>query len=153
MRCGGAEGPVLRVVVDTNVWVSALIVPDSPPGEILAALRASRFDVVVTWKLVDEVLRVLKRPKVKRKYALSAEDVRDLVVLLTPVLPTVETTVPIRDPGDVPVVSAALSGRAEAIATGDADLLDDKELRAWLLERDVEVLTPVETLHRIAAPS
>jgi putative PIN family toxin of toxin-antitoxin system len=98
---------------------------------------------------VDEVVRVLRRPKLRRKYLITDDDVRDLVVLLTPVLPTVEVDVPIRDPGDVPVVAAALSGRADMIATGDADLLDDDAVVFWLLERGVEVVHTAEALRRI----
>ena len=72
-----------------------------------------------------------------------------LLGYLAPLLPTVEVDVTLRDPKDVPVVVAAIAGRADAIVTGDRDLLDDADLRAWLAERDVEVLTPAELLDRL----
>ena len=55
----------------------------------------------------------------------------------------------LRDPGDAPVVAAAVAGAADVIVTGDADLLADEALRPWLAERNVEVLTPVELLERL----
>ena len=51
--------------------------------------------------------------------------------------------------GDAPVVAAALAGAADAIVTGDSDLLADEALCRWLAERDVEVLTPVVLLERL----
>jgi predicted nucleic acid-binding protein len=73
----------------------------------------------------------------------------DVLAVLAPYLPTVEIDVPIRDPDDAPVVSAALSGRAAAIVTGDHDLLGDDGLRSWLGERGIEVLSPTEALERV----
>jgi putative PIN family toxin of toxin-antitoxin system len=92
---------------------------------------------------------VLRRPKIRRRYVISDEDIRDIVVLLSPLLPTVEIDVPMRDPLDAPVVEAALAGNADAIVTGDGDLLDDARLREWLLERGVEVLTAAQLLKRL----
>lgn len=58
---------------------------------------------------------------------------------------------PIRDAGDLPVVVAALAGRAEVIVTGDRDLLEASDLRAWLVDRGIQVVTPAEALGRLAA--
>jgi len=66
--------------------------------------------------------------------------------LLAPALPTADLDVPIRDPDDAPVVSAALAGAADIIVTGDADFLSDAVLRAWLSDRGVRVTTPAELL-------
>jgi predicted nucleic acid-binding protein len=49
----------------------------------------------------------------------------------------------------VPVVGAAIAGNATAIATGDRDLLDDADLRSWLQERRIEVVTPAAVLVRL----
>jgi predicted nucleic acid-binding protein len=59
--------------------------------------------------------------------------------------------VEIRDPADAPFVEAAVAGRADAIVTGDADLLDDCELRRWLGERGVRLLSPRDLLDEIGA--
>lgn len=65
------------------------------------------------------------------------------------ILPDVEIDVTLRDPDDAAVVSAAVSGRADTIVTGDRGLLDDAELRVWLGERGIELLTPSELLERL----
>jgi uncharacterized protein len=111
-------------------------------------VRNREVDVVISWEIAAELRDVLGRPKL-RGYEVSAEDVRDLLSLIAPDLPSVEVDVELRDPDDVAVVVAAVAGRAEAIVTGDRDLLDDAELRAWLQERDIDVLTPAELVDRI----
>jgi putative PIN family toxin of toxin-antitoxin system len=103
---------------------------------------------VISWELAAELRDVLDRPKLHR-YELTKDDVRDLLSLTAPDLPTVDLEVEVRDPDDVPVVAAAVAGHADAIVTGDRHLLDDTELRAWLLERGVELLTPAELAGRI----
>jgi predicted nucleic acid-binding protein len=69
--------------------------------------------------------------------------------LLAPLLPTVDVDVEIRDPGDAPVVAAAIEGRADAIVTGDRDLLDDASLVEWLTRHGIEVLTPSALMLRV----
>jgi predicted nucleic acid-binding protein len=89
------------------------------------------------------VSEVLSRPKLAR-YQLATDDVIDLLQTLARTLPTVDVDVDIPDPEDAPVVAAAVAGRADAIVTGDADLIDDADLREWLTERGVRLLSPRE---------
>jgi predicted nucleic acid-binding protein len=76
----------------------------------------------------------------------SDSDLRDILILLAPLLPSVEVSLDLRDPDDAPVVASAVAGRADAIVTGDKDLLDDQELRIWLGERGVELFSVGELL-------
>jgi predicted nucleic acid-binding protein len=64
-------------------------------------------------------------------------------------LPDVEVEIELRDKDDAPVVAAAVAAHAEAIVTGDRDLLDDADLRAWLSDRSIAVMTPAEMLGRL----
>jgi hypothetical protein len=69
---------------------------------------------------------------------------------LAPSLPTVEIDVVLRDPDDAQVVAAALAGRADAIVTGDTDLLADGGFRQWLRERGVVLHTPASLLDELS---
>jgi uncharacterized protein len=125
-----------------------LIRPQGPPGRIIEAIQQERIEAVSSWELVDEVSEVLSRAKLA-DYQLAPDDVLDLLQTLARTLPTVDVDVDIRDPEDAPVVAAALAGRADAIVTGDADLLDDAALRKWLTERGVRLLSPRELLEEL----
>ena len=56
----------MRVVLDTNVVVSGLMLPDSTPGRIVAAWAESEFDVVSSPEQLAEIARVLGYPKIRR---------------------------------------------------------------------------------------
>jgi predicted nucleic acid-binding protein len=81
--------------------------------------------------------------------ASRARHVVATLILLYPALPDVDLDVPVRDLDNAPVVSAPVAGAAEAIVTGGRDLLEDDDLRAWLRERDIELLTPAELFDRL----
>jgi putative PIN family toxin of toxin-antitoxin system len=83
------------------------------------------------------------------RYLLAATDALNLLRTLARTLPTVDVEVEVRDPKDAPVIAAAVAGRTDVIVTGDHDLLDDAELRAWLTDRGIEVLTPAELVDRL----
>jgi len=101
-----------------------VIVARSAPGRVLRAVRGGEIDVVMSWERAAELRDVLDRPKLAA-YDLADEGVRDLLSLTAPDLPTVRVEVGLRDVDDVPVVSAAVAGRANVIVTGDRDLPDD----------------------------
>jgi predicted nucleic acid-binding protein len=105
---------------------------------------------MASWDLAEEIVDVLRRPKLAR-YGLSEDDVREALVLLAPLLPSVDVEVAVRDPDDAPVVASALAGGVQAIVTGDAHLLDDSDLRAWLEDRGVGVISPAELLTILAS--
>jgi len=103
---------------------------------------------VGSWELASELAAVLPRPKLRR-YTISADDIRELLVLIGRDLPDVDVEVELRDPRDAPVVAAAIAGRADAMVTGDLDLLDNEELRAWLTERGVGLMTPHDLIKQL----
>jgi putative PIN family toxin of toxin-antitoxin system len=101
---------------------------------------------VSSWALAEEIVEVLGRASLRRKYKITDEDVADILVLLSPLLPTVEMEIAIRDPDDAAVVAAAVSGNAEAIVTGDKDFLEDQAVKDWLEARGIQVLSPTDWL-------
>lgn len=117
---------------------------------MLEAIRTGRIEVLVSWALAEEIVEVLRRPAIRR-YGVTEGDVEEALAVLGPLLPDVDVAVELRDADDVPVVAAALAGRAEAIVTGDRDLLDDARLVAWLGARGIEVLTVGQALERVGA--
>jgi len=130
----------LRVVLDTNVVVSALLFERGSLGWIRTAWQTQLIQPVVAEPTVRELMRVLAYPK----FRLNA---LDLEQLLADLLPWCETwTAPIicaqqqvRDPKDQVFVDLALTARVSVLVSGDADLL---ALHDQL--NPVQVLTPAE---------
>lgn len=72
----------MRVVLDTNVLVSGLLVPSSPPGQIVQAWRHGQFTVVMSDPLPKEVERVLGYPKIQKRLGWTPDLIVRYVSLL-----------------------------------------------------------------------
>lgn len=135
---------MLRAVLDANVYVSAAVRPEGPPGRIIDRfLRGSVFEVVLSPAVVEEVLRALAYPKVRRFIRGDVEPelwFEDIVVLAD--LVASERTPPgvCEDPDDDKYIAAVLEGRAGVIVTGDRGLLALKE------HQGIRVVTPRQFL-------
>lgn len=117
----------MRVVLDTNVLLSGLIIPDSLPGRIVQAWREARFDLVFSEQMLEEIRRILAYPKINKRLKWDAEEIERFLLLLR--FKCVITTPPpmsfedLRDPDDAAILSALIDSCAEALVTGDEDLL------------------------------
>ena len=117
----------MRAVIDANVFVSALLRPKGPPGQVIDRfLRAGAYEIVLSPAIAEEVLRVLGYPKLRRHFApgvVPEEWFGDVAVRAHVV--TGERPIPrsSRDPDDNKYIAAALEAGAEWIVTGDDDLL------------------------------
>lgn len=122
---------MIRANLDANVYVSAAVRPEGPPGQILEGfLQGDAFEIVMSQAIVEEVLRALNYPKV-RKYIRSGLDpalwFEDIVVLSQLVAGEHEFAGVSKDPDDDKYIAAAIEGRAQFVVAGDSDLLDLKE--------------------------
>lgn len=122
---------MIRAVLDANVFVSAAVRPAGPPGQIIQRfLRGGAFEIVMSPPIVDEVLRALSCPKV-RKYVRPGLDpelwFEDIVVLSQLVVGEREIHGASKDPDDDKYIAAAVEGRAAFLVAGDSDLLELEE--------------------------
>ncbi|MCC6567885.1 MAG: putative toxin-antitoxin system toxin component, PIN family [Anaerolineales bacterium] len=136
----------MRVVVDTGILVSALIRPQGNIGDVLHALRDGRFIAIYSTAMMLEVTDVLSRPKIQEKYHVQTEDITALINLVRLrgelVIPK-QTVTACRDPKDNKFLEAALEGKADAIVTGDNDLLVLNPFES------VDILRPAELLSKL----
>jgi len=113
-----------RFVVDTNVLVSHLLLPESVPGQALM-VALSLGDMLVSDSTLTELATVINRPKFD-KY-ISKPDRRKFFEVLAPLCINVEIIQTIqasRDPKDDKFLEVAINGSADFILTGDTDLLE-----------------------------
>jgi putative PIN family toxin of toxin-antitoxin system len=116
----------MRVVVDTNIVIRALIKPQGTVGPILQRLRNGDYTLVYSLPILDELIEKLALPRIRHKYHLEEEQIEALTafIALRGELVTPSRTVKVcRDPEDNMFIEAALAGAAEYVVTGDKDLL------------------------------
>jgi len=119
---------VLRVVLDTNVFVSSLLVKEGPAAQVLGAWRARRYLLIVSPDLAAEIASTLRYPRIQRRYRIIEDAVQALLDLfesdavLVPGKADVAGSVP-EDPDDEIVLACALEGEADLIVSGDRHLL------------------------------
>lgn len=117
----------MRVVVDTNVIVSATISANSPPARILRAWDEGRFELIVSTELVDEYRRALHYDRVRRFHRLTDEEIdaiiHDYELSTIRVDPEYSLSTVVEDPDDNRILECAYAGNATCIVTGDRHLL------------------------------
>jgi putative PIN family toxin of toxin-antitoxin system len=136
----------MRAVVDTGVFVSALLRRQGITGEILSALRDDRFTLIYTTPILVEIIDVLGRDPFRTKYHILSEDIHALINLirLRGELVIPERVVRVcRDSKDDKFLDAALAGSAEAIVSGDQDLLVLNPFEGILILCPSEFLTKI----------
>ncbi|MBU2804556.1 putative toxin-antitoxin system toxin component, PIN family [Acidithiobacillus ferridurans] len=120
----------MRVILDTNVLLGALISPHGPPDAIYRAWRAARFELVTSTAQLDELRRVSRYPKLKtilpaHRIGTMVNNMQRAIVLNT--LPPLPEGVDANDPNDAFLLAMAMAGEADYLVTGDR--------RAGLLQR------------------
>lgn len=114
-----------RVVLDTNVVLSALLFGGGATAHVRAGWMAGRFVPLASAATAQELVRVLAYPK----FRLTAGEQQDLLADYLPWVEVVRIPDPppkvptCRDPFDLPFLHLAVAGKAVALVSGDKDLL------------------------------
>ncbi|MEX0649039.1 MAG: putative toxin-antitoxin system toxin component, PIN family [Balneolaceae bacterium] len=112
----------MRLILDTNLWISFLI--SSKYEKLDELLFKQKCKLLFSQELLEEFIAVAKRPKL-RKY-ISKNELEELLETIDEVAEFVNVTSEIlkcRDPGDNFLLSLAVDGKADYLLTGDKDLL------------------------------
>lgn len=139
----------MRVVLDANQFVSAVLVPVGRPAQILRAWREGRFELVLSPQILAEVRRVLLYPRLQQKHGWSEAQIDDFLAGITAAATLTSGTLSVQavpdDPTDDKYVACALEAGAEYIISGDRHLTG--------LERyqGVEIVTPAFFIEHVLA--
>ena len=116
----------MRVVLDANQFVSAVLVPVGHPAQILRAWREGRFELALSPSIVAEIRRVLLYPRLRKKHGWSEEQIdtflKGLTKAATITLEQLSVRVVDDDPTDDKYLACALEADASYIVTGDGHL-------------------------------
>lgn len=135
----------MRVVLDTNILIGALITKGTPPDSLYQAWLRGDIELVTSTAQLTEIDNVLSRPRLQ-KYVDAAEAsviVHDMGTraLVLDEIPVVNLS---PDPKDNPILATAIAGKVDLIISGDKKHI--------LLLKDVEgipVVTAREALERL----
>ncbi|MSP38421.1 MAG: putative toxin-antitoxin system toxin component, PIN family [Deltaproteobacteria bacterium] len=133
----------MRVVLDTNVIISALLF-SGRTSELTALWQSGEITPLLSKDILDEYIRVLAYPK----FHLTAAEIKSLIA--EEVLPYVQIVRPRqrfsvirRDPSDNKFIECAVAGKSRVIVSGDKDLL------SLATFRDITIMTPVRFLESL----
>lgn len=136
----------MRLVVDTNVLISALLSEASLPAHLIALWRQGKFDLLTSAGQLDELMRVTRYPKIRARLAPALagrliNELRDVAVIVDG-RPAIAVS---PDPNDDYLLAIAVAGAADFLVTGDK-----RDLLALRLYEGTKIMTVRDflVLHR-----
>jgi putative PIN family toxin of toxin-antitoxin system len=132
-----------RVVLDTNVLVSAFLF-DGKPRELFGKIISGSIRCFLSESILHEFNEVLQRPKFGVPHEVCQQIIQELYAICEVVAPSSRIDVVRSDPDDNRILECALEAKADFLVTGDRHLLEIGTFRG------IEILDPASCLSRIA---
>ena len=142
----------IKVVIDTNIWISALLNPFGYPARIKKSFEKGAFQVVVSEPILEELADVLHRPRIREKYDVAPEDIEEILTLIEERSEHVLLSGDIeicRDKDDNLIIETAVKGKAVYLVTRDDDVKFDKEVSNFLSKYGISVTSVAKFLKLI----
>lgn len=134
----------VKAVIDTNIWVSSLLNPFGFPARLRKSFEEGAFLAVISEPILEELADVLSRPRIKDKYGITEDDIKELLVLIeerAEIVSLAGNVAICRDNDDNLVVETAIKGQASFLVTRDDDMKFDKGVSSFLLKYGVTVVS------------
>lgn len=146
----------MKFVVDTNIILSSLLAPSSPPKQVLDTIIEQSHILVMSLAMAAELGAVIVRPKFSR-LGTEKERVNSVQIFLS--APHIKAIVPpfaiaypsLTDVDDNRILETALASQADLIVTGDKELLDlgqivSTENNVTLINSPIRILSASDAL-------
>ncbi len=119
---------MVRVVLDTNVVVSAYLVPTGKPAHILSLARQGKIDICLSGEILSEIKRTLLRPKLQKIHKATPQEIDRFLRAFADITDLVPGTTEVHevddDPEDNKILACALEGKADFVVSGDHHLTE-----------------------------
>lgn len=115
----------MRVVFDTNIFISALVIPGSQAEKAIIRILGDKDVLLLSKPIIDEVLSVMSA-----KFSRDREAISRVAVYLSELGQNIATKKKIsilKDEPDNRILECAVSGKADVVVTGDKEMLSMKE--------------------------
>ena len=137
----------MRVVLDTNILIGALITRDTPPDRLYRAWLRGEVELVTSTAQLAEIADVVARPRLQR--FLDADEASAIIAnigaraLVLDALPAIDLS---PDPDDNRILAAAIVGKADLIVSGDK-----KHMLALGRAEGIPIVTARQALDRLGS--
>ena len=121
---------MLKVVLDANIFVSAVLKPHSDLAKIFELVREGKIRLILSNDILSEIRAVLLYPKIKQRHRRSAKEIEEFLQKTIPVSIIVPGKMKVQtikdDPADTKYLVAGAEAKADFIISGDRHLKDLK---------------------------
>lgn len=138
----------MKVVIDANVFASALMNPSGTPAQVVHLIASQEvYDLVTTDEIMEELKRILFYPKIRKRIHGTDEDlnfwIEALIVISHHCQPRYRYEELVQeDPDDDKYLIAALESHSSYLISGDRHLLEMKQYH------DIKIVTPAQFLSK-----
>ena|SRR5258708_24946904 len=131
---------MITAVLDTNVLASGTVSASTSPGQILNAWRDSKFELVISQHIINELIRTLNKPyfqdRLDSSTISSFIDLLQNEAMVTPITVTIQGVA--THPEDDLTLATAVSAQTDYLVSGDGPLLQ----KVGSTFQDVKLVTP-----------
>jgi len=135
---------MLKIVLDTNVFVSALINTHGKPAQILNYVFENKIRLFASPSIIEELQPVLSYPKLVKRHGLEKQELKEFISDLLSIMSLVEgkkaIELIVEDPAHNNYLSCAVDAKADFIVSGDTHLLNLGEYEG------TQIITPTQFL-------
>jgi putative PIN family toxin of toxin-antitoxin system len=137
------EDTPLRVVVDANVVIRGILSSTGTSALLLNAIRRRRCVLIASREYLNEIYRVLSRPRFVHRYRINPHQRKRLIVRLYTRAIFVQPAGHLalcRDPHDDYLIEMALLGQATHLVSEDDDLHEDSDIVEFLRQSGIQLV-------------
>ena len=118
----------MKVVLDTNIWLSGIFWQGNP-YKIIKLAEQRKIEIIISRDIIEEIIEVLNRDSRFQRFIENRKaSISDLIKTTLYIATLIETKTKIHvikeDPDDDKILEAAVDGKADYIISGDRHLLD-----------------------------
>ena len=131
---------MLKIVLDTNVVVSAAVSSDGNPAKIFEMLIAEKIKNYTSEEIINEIKDVMQREKIRKLLNLQERDfiINNFKEFSEKIIPKIKYEDVLEDKKDNKFLECAVSGKVDYIVSGDEHLLKLKEFKG------IKIISPAD---------
>ena len=131
---------MVKIVCDTNIYISSLITTEGPPDEVLSLARNGKIVVYISPFIINEIEKVLQKKLLMEKKVIKGV-IKEIKSFTHPVIPKISIKIIKEKVSDNHILECALEAKAEFLVSGDK-----KHLLPFKKYKKIKIVSPSEFL-------